>query len=542
MDYYESEEFLELLADYERGRKHDERPYLDADDLMEIGQYYLGCHQFEEALDVADHSLRIHPKDIDILNVRIEANINLRNFKEARADMKKLSADDEYDLIYFKAQLALADGNHYEKAEKLFDQWLEKEMDEIMHGSAYDDSIGSSVDDDDDDDDDDDTDPSADDDDAEDDDSAGSMTEIDERRGYENYRLKVSFLHIIASYAELCKDDTGENVTKMLDWVGEYVKNCTELGADDVDIEIARLCHEQGAIGPEIWLYEIFLDTDPYLPGGWTYLASLQHMEGMFQEAADSVSYALAAKPDDPYSLMLYAQCLFRMERYREALKPFEKYLKLTNDESYLHYMGMCYMASGKRLQGRNMLSRAEKFFEKQRESDPEKYNDKYMSDMMGMISAAYMEGRVYDKALTYLDKALRLKPDDTALMQQRGNILLGMDEYMEAEFWFVKSLETTSLQFLALMSIGGIYMLHNRCEDALYYFQSALERTENPEHETALGYMAYVYYMLGKKRDYRKTLKLALEKCPETVEAFWKNYLEGIEPEDYYKLLSKLV
>ena len=60
-DYFNSEDFKELLDNYESARQVGEQPFLDADDLVDLADYYNYMGEGDKAVEAIDHALNLYP-------------------------------------------------------------------------------------------------------------------------------------------------------------------------------------------------------------------------------------------------------------------------------------------------------------------------------------------------------------------------------------------------------------------------------------------------------------------------------------------------
>lgn len=488
--YFESEEFRNILKSYEDNKADGLPCYMDSDDFIDVIDYYMRERRFNDALQCSVEGLTIHPADSSLLGMKISALVNLGKSQEAREELKGLNAEDNYDYYYFRAQITLDLDDDCETADVLFHKWMALEKQDIAEDRSA---------------------------------QADSQS-----------RLSDDYMHIIACFSELTNAD--DSVGYIEKWVGEYEKDCAPIGNADADIEIAHICHEEGLIELEEHLYTEFLDTNPYLDSGWTYLASIQHMDGKIQDAINSANFALAINPDDTYTMLLRAHSYYMLDDYKLALKDYLKYEKLTGDKENAHIIGRCYIMLGMTDLGYKALELASAI-----NMNNLKSSDESRGTTWAFIAQAFMDGKFYDEALSAIDKALALSPGTTEYYLQKANVFLQMRNIDEAHYWFTKSLETTSRQVLVLMCIGGDYVYAEQYEAAIEFFEKASLMTDDPTHVKAYAYLAYLYWRLKDSIKFRSNLRIACEKTPETVKSFWGEILNDVPESMYYYVLQGL-
>ena len=64
LDYFESEDFKEILRQYEESVKSGERIYMDADDLTDIADYYHYNNRLAEAEDAISLAIEYNPEAV----------------------------------------------------------------------------------------------------------------------------------------------------------------------------------------------------------------------------------------------------------------------------------------------------------------------------------------------------------------------------------------------------------------------------------------------------------------------------------------------
>jgi dTDP-4-amino-4,6-dideoxygalactose transaminase len=60
-EYFDSKEFQELLGSYETAVRVGDYPFMDADDLIDIADYYNMVDEHDKAVEVVDHALELYP-------------------------------------------------------------------------------------------------------------------------------------------------------------------------------------------------------------------------------------------------------------------------------------------------------------------------------------------------------------------------------------------------------------------------------------------------------------------------------------------------
>ncbi|MBQ0141695.1 MAG: tetratricopeptide repeat protein [Prevotellaceae bacterium] len=496
-DYFESDEFQNILKTYEDSLSENKPLYLDSDDFIDVSDYYLQNRMFPQALKCVQNALSLHPNNAVLHGNKVNALINLDKYKEAIKCLEQLNPDDNFDYYYYKAQLALIIDDDRSTADEFFNEWINHELHDINLPP-----LNSHT--------------------------SHDLSSID----YE--RLCADFLHIIASFSELA--DWLFSQPFISKWVKIYLQYCSPLRGIENDIEIASICHESGLIELEEQLYTQFLDYNPYLSEGWTYLASLQHSNGKYQEAIDSSNFALAIEPDDTSSLLLRGNCYYMLANYKLAIKDYIKYEHITESDINAQIIGKCLMLLGYFDEGHKYLQRSIKYINKNH-----KKNVGMRAMVLSFIAQAYLDGKFYDEALDSINQALALVPDITEFDVQKAKIYLSTGNLTEAHYWFHKSLETTTLKVPLLINIAREYLFIECYNEALEFVELAKEQTSDSQHVEAYSYLTFIFYMLGDKAKYLENLELACQHAPEIICSFWKETLTDVPQSEYFNILKKI-
>lgn len=129
------------------------------------------------------------------------------------------------------------------------------------------------------------------------------------------------------------------------------------------------------------------------------------------------------------------------------------------------------------------------------------------------------LQSKKFQKALTYLERALELDPEDVETHYYLGVTYTNLEEWEPAIEHLLKVLRSP-LTFVhnrhVLLLLGYIYIRKEDFLTALGYLERVLEK--EPENSQALGQAAYCHYCMG---DLKKAAELYRKLCQ-------------VEPEDY--------
>ena len=241
---------------------------------------------------------------------------------------------------------------------------------------------------------------------------------------------------------------------------------------------------------------------------------------------------------------------LVNMQKFDEAAKFFEGYLKSSPNDSDAHYyLGLCYKNLNKmqlsleHLQKSYELSKnIEKISVAPRYTADDTTEDDYL-DMANM----YFDSSNYTKALQYTDLILNLNPNSINGLLLKTKIYYKQNNIKQAKVYFnkallldnslLKSIWAQNLNIISLPKYdfdyyntkGLEYYYSADCNNAINYFNKALEI--NPKSATALCYM---------KQNQLEEAKKALNKAKRADANFNLTYINLAKLEALKGILYK--
>ncbi len=105
--FFNDPEFRQMLKNYEEAASQGTPPFLDADDLIDIADYYRMTNQTEKAKAVAENAVALFPH-ATLPNVFMARNaLREYNLEKAQHYVSMIEAHDDPDYLYIKAELLL---------------------------------------------------------------------------------------------------------------------------------------------------------------------------------------------------------------------------------------------------------------------------------------------------------------------------------------------------------------------------------------------------------------------------------------------------
>lgn len=128
--YFETEEFKQLLQQYEESVRSGHRTYMDADDLADIADYYHFEGRFSEADDAVNFALQLNPEAIGPLLYKSREAISHSDFSLAREFAERIRLQDNTEYLYLQGEILIAEGNTAEADQMFRKHFIEVSPDE----------------------------------------------------------------------------------------------------------------------------------------------------------------------------------------------------------------------------------------------------------------------------------------------------------------------------------------------------------------------------------------------------------------------------
>ena len=125
LEYFNSEDFKEILRQYEESVKSGERIYMDADDLTDIADFYHYNNRLAEAEDAISLAIEYNPEAVGPMLYRAREALEKKDFITAEQYADKVEPLDSIETVYLRAEILLAK-NEVERADELLKQYLKE--------------------------------------------------------------------------------------------------------------------------------------------------------------------------------------------------------------------------------------------------------------------------------------------------------------------------------------------------------------------------------------------------------------------------------
>ncbi len=108
--YFESQEFAELLHNYEEMISEGNSVYFDSSDLVNLAEYYSINGEPDKSDAVIEYGLNLHPCNSDILISKAGLLLMRGQNAEARVISESINDIDNQELAYLRGELEFTDG------------------------------------------------------------------------------------------------------------------------------------------------------------------------------------------------------------------------------------------------------------------------------------------------------------------------------------------------------------------------------------------------------------------------------------------------
>ena len=123
-NYFHDPEFLDSLAQYEAACGEGREPYMDADELTDIAEYYMTIHEEEKAGQAIDLAQRLHPDSVDPQVFLVRQQMFQDNMAEAHRLCDAITDQDDQEVRFLRAEMLIRE-QHPDEASALLEQTYE---------------------------------------------------------------------------------------------------------------------------------------------------------------------------------------------------------------------------------------------------------------------------------------------------------------------------------------------------------------------------------------------------------------------------------
>ena len=286
-DYFEDEEFLSLLKEYENAVQSGQPVFMDADDLADIADYYQENGQYKEAQGVIDRLLEIAPESPIALIYKTRDALSYGETDKAQGYLDKLIDKDDLQYVYCQAEVYIA-RDQIETA----DNYLRDHFANVMP-----DEYEAFV--------------------------------LDVAELYSNYGLDDMAMQWMMRAPQQNTDDFKEVMARTLSGLGKY-EDSERIFNELIDKQPFQKRYWNGMASVQflnedyqaaVTSSEYALAIDPADAEGLVTKANGLYRLGNYEEALEYYRRYVKQEPDDEYGYMHQGSCLINLGNYEEAIE-----------------------------------------------------------------------------------------------------------------------------------------------------------------------------------------------------------------------------
>ena len=105
-DYFQSEEFMDILGRYEQAASSGHTPYMDSDELVDVADYYMSQGKHREAKEATMLAMELHPDAQDPVTMMADIMFETQQWKDSILWLNRVLDNDPFDV---QAWLNMAD-------------------------------------------------------------------------------------------------------------------------------------------------------------------------------------------------------------------------------------------------------------------------------------------------------------------------------------------------------------------------------------------------------------------------------------------------
>lgn len=297
--YFESDDFKEVLADYERRVAQQNLGYMDVEELNDVADYYLAAGRVQEAKRCVQQARRLHPHKTGPKITLAYITMLECDFERANQMLDTIARQDNDEIIFVRAEIALKQEQNEEAQEMMTDFY-----------------------------------------------QTTSCLDDEEAR-----------IEYVRDAARLFAD------YDQWDAASEWFQILLDLDPDNPITKetYGQFLIDAGRTKEAYKYINIAINKDTFSPKLWTMLAEAQYTAGDFKHGLESATTALDIDETYLAAHLLRGENLVWLQRYKEAHEDFTYYLRHKGEhfDTIFYFDGLCLTALTRYQEAYAQLQRA---------------------------------------------------------------------------------------------------------------------------------------------------------------------------------------
>lgn len=501
--YFQSDDFQSLLHRYERSLCGEASGYFEADDFLDLSDFYFDNNKMDEALQAANRGLQLHPSDDQLPIAKAGVLIQMRAFDEALAIMRSYDGDKHGEILYLQAQIELGRDHDLKAADVNFRMWID------YREKLYKEDMSAS---------------------QEDEDDEDGEDDEDDYDSDPEESLRDAYQHVALSIQEYA-DSGDESLNLLRSWLERYKDRFETLGQYDSDIDMMWVAYDAEQYDLEALFCEKILETDPYSKDVWTQLAYASYMTGDEEKAVNAADFALAINPEDSDAMAVRANCYFDNGDYANALDLYNGCGKfLSEADEVRRSWSAAYLGHND-----EALKSLDATFEHIMANLANDSIDDHEQPLYE-LGTCYMYLDEYDKAFLVIRRALGKSPTNLAFIKMQGDWFLAKGDQINAQKSYEYVLTNSQRAYADSFHIALSFLAYGPLSAACRVLQTLTEMetpevAHTPERKALYAYLAYSNLLALKLNKALAALDVALRECPDLMRDLLKPHVPDTVP-----------
>ncbi len=277
----------------------------------------------------------------------------------------------------------------------------------------------------------------------------------------------------------------------------------------DIDPDLQRVWYYRSMCFIELSRYDdaresalTAIDYDIHDIESWRALGEIHLELNELTKSFNALKRVLKSDPMDRDALYLLGNVFLKKERYDDAIRIYDKVLKIDPDDDLAYDKKKLAEFKKKRdadyTRDNNFYSEPKKTFPIKESKLDWDYTDEENEDIFDLIETGlnHLQNKDFQNALDTVEKALRIDPDDIDSLLLNGQIFFEMGQYQKAMSSFDRVTDIEKSNPEAWFNKGEILEIVNRYQDALACYKEALKN--DPDFSEAKEAVVEVEAKLG--------------------------------------------
>lgn len=482
-----------MLNKYRQCQDFGEHAYFDADDLLDIAEYYHIKNDSINALEAAYFCSDLYPEEDKAKVFIARTHIMDGDMVRAKDVAMTILNDTNLDVVYLRAEIMLCDGEA-DRSETYLEPFLEK----VRNGSI------------------------------------DVLYDEEDCMPCAEFCLDVAMLY--------CDYEHWQKADK---WAWRAKDEGIDVECADYLETMARLLTGKGDFKSAIMYWNGYIDQDAYSVMAWMQMAQCQYSVGNCAEALSSAQYAQALNPNIPEVYLSQGNCYSVMGNMEKAQQMFERFLELEpSDVQGELLLSTVFSSMGKFEKASEHINVALKGVEENDVDESHRIPDFLSKEVYRQAANISASLGSVDEALVYADKMLLYDVSGIDHQLLRASILIQSGKLKEALDLFNQILKDSSHDPYAYIMVGNLLVDGGMYETGYNMLSQTLKileesATENITH----GYdrLAYAALATDHYDEYLSALEICVSRQPvETVTMFGHLFPNEVPVEKYVEYARK--